>query len=517
MTENKFKDELQELEKAAGGKRTPPGRREDDNFQTRELSLEEVEKMKLKIMKEKSGDISVPFPPDPPLPPIPDEPHVDAVDQLLPPPPDEDALQEEIPEDQIPEEDTLKVTDELPPISSEHVSEFDRKFTAPPGPTMSSMTRTLLIVVAALLVVMLYFMFRQKETPVLTVTEPASEEQGPAVVTEDLQPQDEGASTETVPVPSDKEEAPPVFELSDDVFQGVAPMEVRQAGPVISVEVDPEIAAVVDALKVRVDIINGTKTADRAGIITKVTSGMFQGFNIINTHQQKGGEVIKNETVVITPSKGKIIVKDNFLDSLWKIDHEKFKQDLETAGLEIIKKEMPDEGVLYVQLRVTKVYGKLINPEYLVGRDSVGSIKLEMPIEEMKTVLSSGNYTVVDKTMLQDETYYNTYKVLDHRNEPLFFVTGKDNKVWGIQLLSDRFKTAAGIGLGNTLGELRLFYLKNGKVTVSSTPAGSPFVSVETIDGRFFLQGEGLDLKKPTFPDSLTISTILLGGSPFIR
>ena len=277
------------------------------------------------------------------LPPFPVEENIE--EQVV----ENQTLEEEIPGDQVPgeevpEDDALKVTNELPPISSEQVSELDRKFSAPAGPGMSSMTRTLLIVVAILLVVMLYFMFRQKDNPVPIISETSTEEQDPALVTENLQPQDESTATQgssEIPTESsDQEVPPPVFILPDEVFQGTAPMEVRQEGPVVSVEVDSEIAAFVDALKVRVGIINGSKTAERSGINTKITSGLFQGFNIINTKQQKGDEIIKDETVVITPSKGRIIVKNNFLDSLWKLDREKLQQELETAGLEIIKKEV---------------------------------------------------------------------------------------------------------------------------------------------------------------------------------
>lgn len=517
MSDDKLK-ELQELEKKTGGKQSgdsgenrPSGQNDNEEFETRELSLQEIEKIKLKMEKEKTGDIKAPDPIQPELP------FGDLATPEPPEPPDEILEEEGVQSD----EEALKVKDELPPTPVEQYPELE-KFSASARSSMSPITRTLLLVVIVLLAIMLYFMFEKDDVPTVTGTTETTEQQQPALVTEDMQPPEEetteqtDTATETVE-PGDAEPPLPVYEFPDDEFQGVAPMEVRPEGPVISEAGDPEIAAIGDALKIRAAAIDGNKTTTRGGITTTVTSGKFQGFSVVNTYQLKNEDVIKNETVIITPSRGKVVIKENFLDSIRKTDYEKFKKDLNASGVEVIKKEVPEEGIISVQLRVTGMFGKPVNPEFLIGPGSVGSVKLEMSIDEMKSALSSVKYTIVDKRMLQEDTYYNTYKVLDRWNSPLFFVTGKAGKVWGIRVLSEKYKTARGIGLGDTLNKFRIYYLKSEKVTAGSTPGGAPFVSIAGEQSRFFLQGEGLSFKKKVFPGGMKVSDILLGGSPFIK
>lgn len=500
MSDDKLK-ELQELENETGGKKSGDpgegslsGRNGDEEFQTRELSLDELENLKQKMEKEKTGEIETSEPVQQELP----------FGDLKPP-------------GDIPEEGG----DETVPSPVQQYPELEKFSAQARQSSMSPLTRLLMVVVVVLLAVMVYFMFDKDDVPTPAGTTDTTGRQ-PAMVTEDMQPPDEetttGTETETVrPAPAKTEAPPPVYPLPDDEFQGAAPMEVREEGPVLSETSDPEIAAIADAFKIRVEIVGGTKTTTRAGIETTVTSGNFQGFNIVNTFQQKGEEVIKNETVIITPSRGKVAIKENFLDSVKKTDYETFRQELETSGIEVIKKELPEEGVISVQLRVTELFGKPVNPEFLIGPGSVGAVKLNMPVDKMKSALPSGKYTVVDKRMLQDDTYYNTYKVLDRWNNPLFFVTEQAGKVWGIRVLSDKYKTAKGIGLGDTLNKFRIFYLKSGKVTASATPGGAPFISVEGEQAKFFLQGDGLNFEKQVFPGNLKVSDILLGGSPFIK
>jgi hypothetical protein len=396
--------------------------------------------------------------------------------------------------------------------------EGEFQFRTPAPPATSSTTRTLLLVVLLLLLILFYLMFfKEHQAPPGPVTPTTTEETAavtgePETVTE----QPPASIIDTAPAkPADKEEPPPVYELSDDAFQGAAPLTVKPSGPVISEEVDPEIAAVADALKVRVAIINGSKTRTRRDIKTTISSGMFQGFKVTHTLQEKADEVIRDDIAVVTPSRGILAVKGNILDSIKRTNYEKFQQDLETSGLEVTKSLEEEEGVVNAQLRVTKFRGKPIQPAFLVGPDNLGPVKLGMPIEDMEVALKG--YVVVPKRILHGDTYYDTYKVLDRRNRSLFFINEKDGKVWGIQVVSNKFKTDGGLGIGNTLAQFRIYYLKNAKLSISATPAGAPFVSVQGMSVRFFLQGKGMDFNNQVFPDDLKISNILLGGSPFME
>ncbi len=412
------------------------------------------------------------------------------------------------------EEAPIKLTEEDAPPP---VMEGEYQFRTPARPGTSSTTRTLLLVVLLLLLILFYFMFfKERAAPPAPVTTTTQETTAAAGEPETVTEQPPASIIDTTPAkPADKEELPPVYELSDDEFQGAAPLTVKPSGPVISEEVDPEIAAVTDALKVRVAAINGSKTRTGRGIKTTISSGMFQGFKVTHTLQEKADEVIRDEIAVVTPSRGILAVKGNILDSIRRTDYEKFQRDLEASGIEVIKSLEEEEGVVNAQLRITKFRGKPIQPAFLIGPDNLGPVKLGMPIENMKEALKG--YVVVPKRILHEDTYYDTYKVLDRRNRSLFFINEKDRKVWGIQVVSDKFKTDGGLGIGNTLAQFRIYYLKNAKLSISATPAGAPFVSVQGMSIRFFLQGKGMDFNNQVFPNDLKISNILLGGSPFIK
>jgi hypothetical protein len=139
-----------------------------------------------------------------------------------------------------------------------------------------------------------------------------------------------------------------------------------------------------------------------------------------------------------------------------------------------------------------------------------------MPTKKMEALLSR-KYEVVAKRIADEDKYYDTYKVLGSGGQTLFFVIGRNGKVSGIQVVSEKYKTSRGLGIGNKLGEFKVCYLKNGKMTISSTLAGIPFASVEGIRAQFFLQGRGLNFATQVFPDDLKISDILVGSSPFVK
>ncbi|MCX6579381.1 MAG: hypothetical protein NT166_04295 [Candidatus Aminicenantes bacterium] len=385
---------------------------------------------------------------------------------------------------------------------------------SPMRASTDSPNRTILYIALFLVVLLFFFMLRRCTSSPAPVTVTPDEEttsltQKSGTYADDTQTPGQDQDTA-------KEKTQPVYDLPEEKLQGAAPLTVKPNGPVVSGTIDPEIAAVADALKIRVGIIEGSSTKTREGIATTISSGTFLGFRVAHTLQQRGGEVLRDEIAVTTPSRGQVTVKGNILDSMNKINYQTFLNDLKNAGLELIKNPLPDEGIINVQLRVTGSFGPAVNQDFLIGPSSVGPVELQMSIKKMESVLSK-KYEVVSKRMVDEDKYYDTYKVLDLRGQPLFFVIGKNGKVSGIQLFSERFKTSRGLGIGNILGEFRVCYLKNGKMTISSTLAGIPFASTVGINARFFLQGRGLNFASQVFPDDLKISDILVGSSPFVK
>ena len=84
-------------------------------------------------------------------------------------------------------------------------------------------------------------------------------------------------------------------------------------------------------------------------------------------------------------------------------------------------------------------------------------------------------------------------------------------------MVSDRFKTAKGLGIGNTLAEFRINYLEGTDIKIGATPGGVPFVSVNEVKGMFLLQEKGINFITQEFPNDAKITYVLLGNSPFIK
>ncbi len=528
----------------AGGKKVPP--QGAGSFETKELSTEEIAKM---MELEKKRKIKADLPQADTTQPMtsvkipePEKKEEEKPVEKMPGPADVDLRTQRLPDELPVKKEDMEIEQEIKEIKQEPVKEMKESGPMPidtlpeledeisvPEPVRaptSSLTQVLLVVVAVLLIILFYFMFRPGETPPVIVQ---SDETGTTEVTEkletlteEIQPTETDTDTDTdmditLVRPAEKKKEPILYKLSHELFQGTAPLKVKEKGPVISEENDPEIAAIGDALRIRVESILGSKTRTRRGIETKTTSGKFHGFKVTNTFQRKDDQVIRNETSIVTPSRGWVLIKGNILEAIRKIDYEKFHRELEAAGIEVVKTPLTDEGIITVQLRVTKLYGRPVKPEFLIGSSSVGGVKLGMPIKMLGSVLPPNKYIVIEKEILHEDKFYDTYKVCDLRTEPLFFVNAKDNNVWGIQVVSDRFKTARGLGIGNTLAEFRINYLENTDIKIGATPGGVPFVSINEVKGMFLLQEKGINFVTQVFPNNAKITYVLLGNSPFIR
>jgi hypothetical protein len=414
-----------------------------------------------------------------------------------------------------PVSEPVKPTKEPPPRPSSPVTEREpeMRMRSPMREPMPSSNRTVIYIVGLFVVaIIFFFMLRRCNSTPTPVTSTSGEETSSST----LEPGTDANQTSTQDRYTPGEKAQPTYDLAGEKLQGTAPLTVKPNGPVASETEDPEIAAVADALKIRIGIIEGSSVKTKDGIITTTSSGTFLGFKISHTLQQRGGEVLKDEIAVTTPSRGQITVKGKILDSMTKITYQTFQNDLKNAGIEVIKNPLPDESIINVQLRLTGSLGPAVNPDFLIGPNSVGSVEIGMPTQKMEALLNR-KYSVVSRRLADEDKYYDTFKVLGPGGQPLFFVIGRNGKVIGIQVVSERYKTSRGISIGNKLGEFRVCYVNNGKMAVSSTLAGNPFVSVQGLGIQFFLQGQGLSFTGQVFPDDLKISDILVGSSPFVK
>lgn len=298
--------------------------------------------------------------------------------------------------------------------------------------------------------------------------------------------------------------------LTDDEFAGQAPMTVKAGGPVISALIDPELAAMVDALKIRFKISADGKSPGKENTVSRTTRGEFRGFKISVEEKLENRDVHSEEVTVITPQKGFIKTINRVLDSIKASNLESFAGELRAAGLEIIKPTLqPGNTFFKVQFKTNGVFGKPIAPELLISGKGLGNISLGMPTVQLETLLLS-SYVVLKRKVLVSDIYYDVYKILDQSNEPLFFVYENKGRVWGIAIISEIFKTGKGIGINNNLGELRSNYTR---VSVGISEKNTPYVKMDGVDGLFVIQSEGVDIKRRILPNKARIISILIGNS----
>jgi hypothetical protein len=303
----------------------------------------------------------------------------------------------------------------------------------------------------------------------------------------------------------------PVVVLTDDEFAGRAPMTIKASGPLISAEIDPELAAMVDALKIRLEILENGKSTTRGNSTTTVTKGEYRGFKINIDEKKENQNTVSKEITIITPKKGLIKTINSVLESIKDSNLERFSVELQDAGLEIIKLPLqPENKVFQVQLKSVRLFEKPIAPDLLISGKSVGKIYLGMPTIQLETMLLS-SYIILKRKVLVNDIYYDVYKILDQSNEPLFFVYENKGRIWGISIISEMYKTEKGIGINSSLGNMRINY---PRVHVGISEKKTPFVKIDGVDGLFTIQGEGVNFLKNVFPNKTSIISILIGNSP---
>jgi hypothetical protein len=298
--------------------------------------------------------------------------------------------------------------------------------------------------------------------------------------------------------------------LTDDEFTGQAPMTVKASGPVISAAIDPELAAMVDALKKRLQISVDSRSISRGNTVTTITKGDYRGFKINVAEKIENQNIFSEEVTVSTPQKGFIKTVNRVLESINGSDLARFSVELQNAGLEIIKLPLQSGNEAFqVKFKVVNIFGKPIAGDLLISGKSVGKISLGMPTARLENMLLS-SYIVLKRKVLVNDIYHDVYKVLDQSNEPLFFIYENKGWVWGISIISEIFKTDRGIGIGSSLGNMRINY---PRVNVGISDKKISFVKIDDVDGLFVIQSEGIDIEKQIFPSKTKVISILIGNS----
>lgn len=289
--------------------------------------------------------------------------------------------------------------------------------------------------------------------------------------------------------------------LTDEPFAGQAPLAVRDSGPLVSAAADPQLAALVDAFRMRVQVMQGSQTLARNQSLSRVTRGEVRGFRVQALEKVENGKIIAQEAQVTTPRNGVVKTSGGILAALQKTDLQSVLDEVRAAGMEFSLLPAPEEKkMIRGRLRSVAAWGKAVPGELLIAGDGVGNLTLGVPVSLMRGRLPA-THGILKRKVLVKDAYHEVYKVTDQGGEPLFYVYERDNRVWGISIINEMFKTAQGIGINNSIDQMRIHY---PQVKLAYSGKKNPFVRVDGVNGIFIIQG---DREKK-------IISILIGESP---
>jgi len=289
--------------------------------------------------------------------------------------------------------------------------------------------------------------------------------------------------------------------LTDEPYFGKAPLAVREGGPLLSAELDPQLAALASALKIRVEIIHKSQKVSRGRIGSRITKGDYRGFRVNALEKLENGVVVSEEVSVITPQGGLFRTVDSVLQEVKKTDYSRIVAEIQNVGLEFSAAPDPAERKTALgRLRSVRTWGKPMAGELLISGKNVGSITLGIPVAQIRKKLPA-SHGVLKRKVLVNDVYYDVYKITNQEQEPLFYVYEREGQVWGISIISEAFKTDKGIGIGSSLDLIRLHY---PVVTLAQSEKKPPFLRLEGVDGIFIIQAEG----------EKKVISILIGESP---
>jgi hypothetical protein len=93
---------------------------------------------------------------------------------------------------------------------------------------------------------------------------------------------------------------------------------------------------------------------------------------------------------------------------------------------------------------------------HLINESKVDSVEIGMEVDELYTLYESNQLDLID--MRLEATYSPAYLVKDKGGNNLFFAEIDCSTIWRIKVVSPFFKTDNGIGVGQTVADLKKKY-----------------------------------------------------------
>ncbi len=136
--------------------------------------------------------------------------------------------------------------------------------------------------------------------------------------------------------------------------------------------------------------------------------------------------------------------------------------------------------------------------QFTLKKGAVDKIKLGEDINSVSKVYDS-KLIKKAKRFSEGDSYqtieiYSSAKERESRT-PLFVVEEDDGKIWRVEIKSAKYKTAKGIGIGSTLGEIKKHYKFE---LLEGAEMGPMFASVDEIGMSFALDNSAKNSKETT-------------------
>jgi len=316
---------------------------------------------------------------------------------------------------------------------------------------------------------------------------------------------------------AEPEEQTQEFVFSDDAFQGEAPLRAEAEGVLFTKEKDAELVAIGDAMNIRARLLFGIKTTQKGDTLTETCNGNFNGFRISSLKIRLSGKIIQDEISISTPSRGLINIIGKTLDSVTRTRYDQVLKDLEAAGLKVFKRLLPEKNAVQIQLRMTRISTFRSGDAHLFNGTSVGNVALGAKISDMKSLLPP-RYRMIKRRIMMENEFKIIYKIEDHKQTPLFYVYERNAKIWGIQIVNDSFRTARGLGIGSSLGAMRIYYTN---LNIRSLPGKVTYLWINQEDFKeikfILVDDKRINYDDNIFPFDIKVNSILIGKSPYLN